>query len=91
LPPVFFGNNTVTVKQRVWLLVFALGMLTEPGFAQSTLSDAQTITTQSVTRASWVSSNSAIALVDGESFVLGVWSAMVPRLPYAKFPRNPAL
>ncbi len=74
MPPVFFGNNTVTVKQRVWPLAFVLGMLTLPGFAQLTISDVQTITAQAVTRASKVSSNSVIALIDGEGFVLGVWS-----------------
>jgi len=49
-------------------------MLAMPGFAQLTLSDVQTITAQAVTRAAQVSSNSVVAIVDDEGFVLGVWS-----------------
>jgi uncharacterized protein GlcG (DUF336 family) len=64
----------VTVKQRVWPLVIAFGMLALPGFSQLTLSDVQTVIAQSVTRASQVSNSSIIALVDNEGFVLGVWS-----------------
>jgi uncharacterized protein GlcG (DUF336 family) len=53
-----------------------LGCMVLParGFAQLTLTDVQAIVAQSVTRAAQISSNSVIAIVDREGFVLGVWS-----------------
>ncbi len=63
------------MKKRTWPVLFALGLLARPAFAELTLSDVQTITAQAVTRASQVSPASVIAMVDAEGFVLGVWSA----------------
>ena len=42
--------------------------------AQMDLTDVETVLAQAITRASTVSTNSIIAVVDREGFVLGVWS-----------------
>ncbi|MDB6019121.1 MAG: hypothetical protein JWR19_3610 [Pedosphaera sp.] len=55
-------------------MVLSILVLASQGFAQLTLTDVQTITAQAVTRSSQISSNSVIAIVDREGFVLGVWS-----------------
>src|SRR5262245_69048 len=53
----------------VLLFIFALS-----SFGQMTSNDVATVIAQAATRAAQVSTNSIIAVVDREGFVLGVWS-----------------
>jgi hypothetical protein len=84
-------------------LVFVLGMLTLPGFSHLTTSNVQTITAQAVTRKSHVALEILFTFVDEGGFVPDAnFSAPKDirdnqdfyrntRLPYAKFPRDPAV
>lgn len=62
------------VKKRVFRLFF-LFLAAIPAFGQMTSNDVATVMAQAITRASQISSNSVIAVVDREGFVLGVWNA----------------
>ncbi|HZV35394.1 MAG TPA: hypothetical protein VFB72_12545, partial [Verrucomicrobiae bacterium] len=62
------------MKKPLLAIIFGFFLAVFPVFGQLTLSDVQTIVAQAVTRATQVSSNSLIAIVDREGFVLGVWS-----------------
>jgi uncharacterized protein GlcG (DUF336 family) len=69
---------SVTVKRICGILLFAL-LAGRPTFAQLTLADVQTIIAQAVTRAvaipnSPMATNAAIAVIDREGWVLGVWA-----------------
>src|SRR6185369_9841953 len=46
-----------------------------PALAALTLPDVQRVIAQAATRAAAISTNSVIAVVDREGFVLGVWTA----------------
>src|SRR5207247_3336078 len=54
--------------------LFFLLLTAIPAFGQMTSNDVATVMAQAVTRAGQVSTNSVIAVVDCEGFVLGVWS-----------------
>jgi hypothetical protein len=66
-------NIIFKVKKRAFQLFFLL-LTTIPAFCQMTSNDVATVMAQAITRASQISSNSVIAVVDREGFVLGVWS-----------------
>src|SRR5688572_28020165 len=61
------------LKKREFQL-FLLLLIAIPAFGQMTSNDVATVMAQAITRASQISSNSVIAVVDREGFVLGVWS-----------------
>ncbi|MBI3850522.1 MAG: heme-binding protein [Verrucomicrobia bacterium] len=67
------GNMIRWVNQRTGQLLLLL-LTAVPAFGQMTSNDVATVMAQAVTRASQVSPNSVIAVVDREGFVLGVWS-----------------
>ena len=56
------------------LLALTLPWCFKPSLAAMTLADVQTVIAQAATRAAAISTNSVIAVVDREGFVLGAWS-----------------
>jgi uncharacterized protein GlcG (DUF336 family) len=60
--------------KRIFHLVAITALLVDSIFAQMTSNDVATVLAQAATRAAQVSTNTVIAVVDREGFVLGVWS-----------------
>jgi uncharacterized protein GlcG (DUF336 family) len=84
LPPVLFHHTLLPVKTRLLAIACSLGLAALPAFGQPfglfrpipqlALSDVQNIIAQGVARASVISPDSVIAVVDREGIVCGVWS-----------------
>jgi uncharacterized protein GlcG (DUF336 family) len=64
----------MTVNKRLMASIMGLCLAAFPAFGQLALSDVQTIVAQSVTRASVVSQNSVVAVVDREGTLIGAWT-----------------
>jgi uncharacterized protein GlcG (DUF336 family) len=77
LPVALFHNPSV--KQRAGIFLFAFLVARFSAFGQMSSNQVATVIAQALTRAndylvSGVTSNGAVAVVDREGFVLGVWS-----------------
>jgi len=68
-----FAKHHFAVKSHACKFFFLL-LTAIPALGQMTSNDVATVMAQTITRASQISSNSVIAVVDREGFVLGVWS-----------------